>query len=143
MLFSALFGVWLATLFTQLMLVRHGYPSSFWIEMNPLFDVAFRRGLAWVQPLANIGISMLLYGLFKISQSNRVKLAIISRTLLYGLGFGYLVNGLNDLLAYVAYMSLPFYAGQLAVVFGGIIGGVVNLRMVLKNRLATAGVKYL
>jgi len=132
----AVSGICMATLFTQLMLARFGYPSTYWVELNPLFDMAFRKGMAWVQILVNSLFCLFLYGLFRMSQSRRVKLAILCRTLLYGLGMGYLINGLNDLMTYTTLRSLPVYTAQIAVVFGGITAAVVNFRryrIVLKN----------
>ena len=124
----AVSGICMATLFTQLMLVRFGYPNVYWFEVNPLFDMAFRRRMAWVQIVVNAVFCLFLYGLFRMSQSRSVKLAIFCRMLLYGLGAGYLINGLNDFMTYITLRSLPFYTSQLAVIFGGIMGAVVNFK---------------
>ena len=128
LLFISLGGYYTSMAFTQLLYWKYGYPNPVWRELNPILHQAFLDGRPWLHYLLSTAVTILLVALYIGSKSGNLLARTLAHTGLYALSSGFTVNAINDVLAYLLLVSLPFHLAVSAVIAGGLIGGATLIK---------------
>ncbi|MEM2370814.1 MAG: hypothetical protein QXH51_07935 [Candidatus Bathyarchaeia archaeon] len=125
--FIAVVGLIAGRIFTYLLYLRYGYPNNIWVELNPLLHSCLLSGEVWLFWIHTVFSVLSLYLLYRLTLSKIIYARVFGRVLLYGLAFGFTLDAINDAMVYYLAAGIPYEVASVAVVVGGICGGVEGL----------------